>query len=188
MQIPNMYGEFAFEGQRLEGNQEVPEVLDSWDQYMSKREIAGIEWVPWVDGPYYLLVINSPAGMVRRFCVFDEERDYRSSICTGMYFIECLYASRVCTKNYANKLYLAMFYTPGMDNRDETATETLYVTKVDEHCNALEFSIVTTKAWTKNPTEIANMFVDEVYGVRTCYGYPENPSDVEDFICDDMDH
>jgi hypothetical protein len=84
MKIPNMYGEYHFAGHRLEGNQKVPEVLDSWDQHMSKRAISGTEWVPWVDGSYYLLVINSPAGMVRRFCVFDV-KDYRSSVCTGMY-------------------------------------------------------------------------------------------------------
>jgi hypothetical protein len=72
-----------------------------------------------------------------------------------------------------------------MDNRDETATETLYVTDLDENCNALAFSIVTTKAWTKDETEVANMFVDEVQGTRTCFGYPKTPADVEGFVCAD---
>ena len=63
----------------------------------------------------------------------------------------------------------------------------MYVTKTDENCNAMEFSIVTTKAWTPDPTEVANMFVDEVYGVRTCYGYPETPADSSTFVCDPDD-
>eukprot|EP00567_Pseudictyota_dubia_P008341 CAMPEP_0197439052 /NCGR_PEP_ID=MMETSP1175-20131217/5873_1 /TAXON_ID=1003142 /ORGANISM="Triceratium dubium, Strain CCMP147" /LENGTH=88 /DNA_ID=CAMNT_0042968881 /DNA_START=18 /DNA_END=281 /DNA_ORIENTATION=- len=79
-----MLGEFRFFGFRLEG---VPaqdmQNLDGWTEGMDKREIGGIEWVPWQDGPYYLLAINSPAGLVRRFCTFDPW-DNRTSTCTGI--------------------------------------------------------------------------------------------------------
>jgi len=156
--VPNMLGEFRFFGFRLQGvpaaNQSnlanwTEGLLDGAGNYLGgPREIGGIEWVPWVDGPYYVLAINSPAGLVRRFCTFDA-KDYRTSVCTGM------------------------------DARDETATETLYVTETDEDCNAMSFSIITTKAWTKDDTEIANIFVDNVEGVRTGFEFPKTPAEVD---------
>jgi len=155
--VPNMLGEFRFDGFRLQGVPAADQAnLASWteglldgsgDYLGGPREIGGIEWVPWVDDVYYVLAINSPAGLVRRFCTFDA-KDYRSSVCTGM------------------------------DKRDETATETLYVTETDEACNAMSFTIITTKAWTKDDTEIANMFVDNVVGVRTSFDFPATPAEV----------
>jgi len=145
--IPGMLGEYRFSGHRLQG---VPAAdqsnLQSWDEGMNKREISGIESVVWVEGPYYVLAINSPAGLVRRFCTFDA-KDNRSSVCAGM------------------------------DARDETLTETLYVTETDEDCNAKTFSIIAAKAWTPDDTAIANMFLDEVQGVRTSFGYPKTPEE-----------
>ena len=80
--VPNMLGEFRFFGFRLQGVPAADQAnLTSWDEGISKREIGGLEWVPWVDGPYYLLAINSPAGLVRRFCTFDA-KDNRTSVCT----------------------------------------------------------------------------------------------------------
>ena len=49
-----------------------------------------------------------------------------------------------------------------MDERDEAVTDTLYVTETDENCKAESFSIITTKAWSKDEIAIANMFVDKV--------------------------
>ena len=159
-QPPNMLGTYNFFGFRLEG---VPAAdmsnLASWDEGMSKRAIGGVEWVTWEDKPYYLLAINSPAGLVRRFCAFDA-RDNRTSTCTGM------------------------------DYRDESVTEILYVTETDDDCNAQSFSITTTKAFVPGVvcgdvgppveacTSIANMFVDKVMGVRASDDYPATPADI----------
>ena len=169
--VPNMLGEFYFWGFRFEG---VPaadmESLQSWTEGMGTdgdgvpRPISGIEWVPWTDGSYYMLAINSPAGLVRRFCTFNPWNN-RTSTCTGV--------------DYRDEAVTELLEVTELDEDCNAMAFGIVTTK-----SFVPGAVCGDGESPPNGNEctaISNMFVDKVQGVRTRFDYPKTPADMDDF-------
>lgn len=76
---PHMLGTYNFSGYRTTIHPDAAPT--AWSDGLQQHNIAGVESCPWQQGPYFLLAVHSPAGLVRRLCAFNP--DLRSAQCTG---------------------------------------------------------------------------------------------------------
>ena len=144
--VPSMLGTFHFHGTRLTTNN-VTITPTSWTQGFASRAIAGTEYCPWQDGMYFMLAVNSPAGLVRRVCSFNA--DLRTALCSGTDSRDTAVTERV---------HVVAVDTTGSSS-----------------CKAATLGITTWKTFVGGETPVASSFVDTVQAERTSDSYPLTP-------------
>lgn len=156
---PVVLGTYNFTGTRTTVAPSTGEP-SAWLDGIVSKHIAGVEWCVWQDGVYFMLAVNSPAGLVRRLCAFNA--DMRSALCTG-------------TDGTDGGVTEHVFVTAVEPRGDR------YGGGDDDAsggCVATKLGITTCKPFVNDPaTPVAQAFLDgEVVSVRTSDDVPSDPT------------